>query len=166
MPYLVDGHNVIGTGLLPGISLADEDDEIKLVHLLRRYYARVRTPITVVFDQGLPGGRSASLSGGGVEVIFASALGQDADAVLISRIRRARHPSVLRVVTSDRRVQAVARAHGCRVISAQAFAHELSAPLPEPSPKEDVRLSEEEIEGWLRLFRTRRRGEEGQGKDR
>lgn len=158
MPYLVDGHNVIGTGLLPNISLADEDDEIKLVQLLRRYYARVRTPITVVFDKGLPGGRAKALSGGGVEVIFASAVGQTADAVLISRIRRTRHPASLRVVTSDRRVQAVAQAHGCRVISAQAFAHELTAPLPEV-PKDDIRLTEEEVEEWLRLFQ--RRGSSG-----
>lgn len=160
MPYLVDGHNVIGTGLLPNISLADEHDELKLVQLLRRYYARVRTPITVVFDKGLPGGRSKALSGGGVEVIFASAVGQTADAVLINRIRRTRHPASLRVVTSDRRVQAVAKAHGCRVISAHAFAHELTAPLPKVT-REDISLSEEEIEEWLRLFR----GQERSGPD-
>ncbi len=156
MPYLVDGHNVIGTGMLPGISLADEDDEVRLVRLLRRYYTRVRTPITVVFDRGLPGGQAPHLSGGGVEVVFASAVGQNADAVLISHIRRARRPASLRVVTSDRRVQSIARAHGCRIIPASVFAREITAPLPEMAATEDVRLSQEEVEEWLRLFRSRR----------
>ncbi len=156
MPYLVDGHNVIGTGILPGITLGDEGDEVKLVRLLRRYYARVRTPITVVFDQGLPGGTAAHLSGGGVEVVFASAAGQSADAILISHIRRARRPASLRVVTSDRRVQSVARAHGCRIIPAVVFAKEIIAPLPEMAATDDVRLSREEVEEWLQLFRSRK----------
>ncbi len=155
MPYLVDGHNLIGTGLLPNISLGDENDEVRLVWLLRRYQPRVRTRITVVFDRGLPGGRARHLSGGGVEVVFASA-GRSADDVIIARIRQARRPASLRVVSSDARVQAVARAHGCKVISAREFARELTRPLPHLVEREDVRLSEEEVEEWLRLFRQGR----------
>ncbi len=152
MPYLIDGHNLIGTGMLPGISLADEDDEAKLVALLRRFRARTRTRVTVVFDKGLPGGRSASLSGGGVEVVFASASGTSADAVIKARIRRARHPAGLRVVSNDVEVQRVARAYGCTVIPAAQFARELTRPPATEAKREDVRLSEEEIEEWLRLF--------------
>lgn len=160
MPYLIDGHNLIGTGLLPGISLADEDDEEKLVALLRRYQPRVRTRITVVFDKGLPGGRSTSLSGGGVEVVFASAAGHTADEVIKARIRRARNPAALRVVTSDIEVQRVARRFGCKVIPAARFARDLTTPLPDKAKEEDVRLSEEEIEEWMRLFREKK----GKGK--
>ena len=156
MPYLIDGHNVIGTGLLPGISLADENDEAKLVALLRRFRARARTRITVVFDKGLPGGRSAALSGGGVEVVFASAVGRSADEVLKSRIRAARNPASLRVVTSDLEVQRVARAHGCKVIPAPQFARDLTRPLPDRPKRDDVRLSEEEVEEWLKLFQQGR----------
>lgn len=155
MPYLIDGHNLIGTGLLPGISLSDEDDEVKLVRLLRRFQPRVRTRITVVFDKGLPGGQSRALSGGGVEVVFASASGQTADAVIKARIRHARHPQGLRVVTDDIEVQAVARQHKARVISSHAFVRELTRPLSKRPEREHVRLSEEEVEEWLRIFQER-----------
>ncbi len=155
MPYLIDGHNLIGTGLLEGITLADEDDEIKLVQLLKQYQPRARTRITVVFDRGLPGGRARALSGGGVEVIFAGS-GQTADDVIKARIRRARNPASLRVVSSDRSIQQTAKAHGCKVIPAKVFAHELRHPPSETSEWEDVRLTEEEIEEWLALFKQRK----------
>lgn len=35
MNYLIDGHNLIAR--TPGLSLADPDDEAKLVQLLRRW---------------------------------------------------------------------------------------------------------------------------------
>ena len=54
MPILIDGHNLIGR--LPDLRLDDPDDEAKLVLRLRAYAARTRKRITVVFDQGLPGG--------------------------------------------------------------------------------------------------------------
>ncbi len=159
MPYLIDGHNLIGTGMLPGISLADEDDEVKLVRLLRRFQARVRTPITVVFDRGIPGGFAAHLSGGGVTVIFAGMTGQSADEVIRARIRKARHPNALRVVTDDMAIQRVARERGCRVIPARTFARELVRPLPRRPEREDVHLSPEEVEEWLELFRRRKKGD-------
>ncbi len=153
MQYLVDGHNLIGTGRLPGISLADEDDEIKLIRLLRRYQSRVRVPITVVFDRGLPGGVAPHLSGGGVTVIFAGMSGQTADEVIRARVRKSRHPEALRVVTDDVAVQRVARERGCQVIPAHVFARELTRPLPQRPAREDVHLSPEEVEEWLALFR-------------
>ena len=157
MPYLIDGHNLIGTGMLPGIHLADEDDEEKLVRLLRRFQSRVRTRVTVVFDKGLPGGHSRQLSGGGVEVVFASASGQTADDVIKARIRHARHPEALRVVSNDVDVQALARRYKARVVPATAFVRELTRPLPRRPEREDVRLSKEEVEEWMRLFRQGKR---------
>ncbi len=156
MPYLIDGHNLIGTGLLQGITLADEDDEIKLVQLLKQYQPRARTRITVVFDRGLPGGRARALSGGGVEVIFAGS-GQTADDIIKARIRRSRNPASLRVVSSDRSIQQIARARGCKVIASNIFAHELLHTPSYPSEQEDVHLTEEEIEEWLALFKQRKK---------
>ncbi|HEY1409924.1 MAG TPA: hypothetical protein VF434_13360, partial [Promineifilum sp.] len=70
MNYLIDGHNLIAR--TPDLSLADPDDEAKLVALLRRWaMADRRRKVTVIFDGGLPAGESRNLSGSGVKAIFA-----------------------------------------------------------------------------------------------
>jgi hypothetical protein len=151
MPFLIDGHNLIGR--LPDIRLDDPDDEVKLVLCLRRFCARTGKRAVVVFDHGLPGGVSTSLSGGGVQVVFASA-GRTADGILCERIRRWRNPTGWAVVTSDRRVIDVARAKGARVMRAEAFARQLALPAEGEGPeKPDAHLSADEVAAWMALFR-------------
>jgi predicted RNA-binding protein with PIN domain len=154
MPVLIDGHNLIGR--LPDLRLDDPDDEVKLVARLRTYHARTGKRVTVVFDHGLPGGRSRELSGGGVEVVFASA-GRTADGILRERIRRARAPRGLMVVTSDRQVVVAAQAKGARVARAEDFVAQLGPPRSgeDESPgrtKTDAHLSPQEVEDWLAVF--------------
>ena len=151
MPLLIDGHNLIGK--LPDLSLEDPDDEAQLVARLRAYCAHTGKRATVVFDRGLVGGRSRELSGGGVEVIFASA-GHTADAILRRRIHQAHDPSALIVITSDGEVIATARARGARVMRSEAFAAQLSPPRAQPE-KREIHLSAGEVEEWLRVFRKR-----------
>ena len=153
MPLLIDGHNLIGR--LPDLGLDDPDDEVKLVARLRTYSARTGKRVTVVFDRGLPGGRSRELSGGGVEVVFASA-GHTADGILRERIRGARDPRGLMVVTSDREVMRAARASGARVMRSGKFAAKLKTPRA-ASVEQDVHLSAEEVEEWLTLFKRGKR---------
>ena len=150
MLVLIDGHNLIGR--LPDINLSDPDDEARLVSRLQGYAGRTGKRVVVVFDRGMPGGRSQALSGGPVEVIFAPT-GRNADRVLIGRIRHARNPGGLLVVTSDREVIAAARRRGAQVVPAGVFADELEpAPVSPGSTKEDVHLSADEVEAWLELF--------------
>jgi len=151
MPLLIDGHNLIGR--MPDLSLDDPDDEAKLVARLRTYCMRTRKRATVVFDQGLPGGPSEPLSRGGVKVVFAPA-GHTADSILRERIRRARDPRGLTVITSDREILAAARARGVRVMRSERFAHELVA-APRATGVDDVHLSPEEVDEWLRMFGER-----------
>jgi len=148
MPLLIDGHNLIGR--LPDLRLDDPDDEVKLVARLRAYRARTGKRVTVVFDRGLPGGHSQELSGAGVEVVFAAA-GHTADGILRERIRWARDPRGLTVVTSDREVIAAARARGARVMRSEEFSARLSASGPD-QVEQDVHLSPEEVDEWLRVF--------------
>ena len=149
MPLLIDGHNLIGR--LPDLRLDDPDDEAKLVARLRTYCARTRKWATVVFDCGLPGGRSHALSGGRVEVVFAPT-GHSADGILRERVRRARDPRGLTVITSDRQVIAAAQAGGARVMRAEEFAAQLSTERAVDAGEKDVRLSAAEVEEWLRVF--------------
>jgi predicted RNA-binding protein with PIN domain len=150
MPVLIDGHNLIGR--LPDISLADADDEAWLVSRLQAYAGRTGKRVTVVFDRGMPGGDSRALSSGRVQVVFAPT-GRNADRLLKARIRRARDPGGLTVVTSDREVIAMAQDRGARVVRAGAFVSDLDAPpAPVVGGKRDVHLSPEEVEAWLALF--------------
>lgn len=150
MPLLIDGHNLIGK--LDDLRLDDPDDEARLTARLRSYGARAGKRVTVVFDHGLPGGRS-ELSGRGVEVVFAST-GRTADGILRERLRRARDPRGLTVVSSDREVIAAAQERGARVIRSEEFAAQLSTPQT-IADEQDVHLSEEQVEEWLEVFESK-----------
>ena len=149
MPYLIDGHNLIPK--TPGISLDDPDDEAKLVQLIKRFCSRHKKKATVIFDRGLPGGESL-LSGGGVEVRFASS-SSNADAMIRNRLRKLRDPKNWTVVTSDGEVAQSARLRGARVMPSAEFAAELMAVNTGESEKEDRPLSKAEVSWWEELFR-------------
>ncbi len=139
---------------MPGQSLGDLDDEAELIRRLRKYAARHGAKITVVFDRGMPGGRSKDLSGGGVTAIFAADRHTNADKVLIERINNFPRPAEWVVVSSDNQVRAVAVKRKTMLKSAQEFAAIMTAP-----PKGDDRsvveekLSTEEVDEWLKLFK-------------
>jgi predicted RNA-binding protein with PIN domain len=153
---LIDGHNLIAQ--VPGLSLADPDDEQKLVALLRTYAQRKRAKIVVVFDSGLPGGESRELSGGGVTAIFAGSH-TIADRILIERIRELKRPSEWSVVSSDREVQQAADRREMLVRSSPEFASMLLAPPKRPANERPVMedpLSKDEVNEWLQMFKQRR----------
>jgi predicted RNA-binding protein with PIN domain len=148
MPLLIDGHNVIGR--MPDLSLADPEDESKLTRRVRQYCLRHRRRATLVFDGGLLGGRSPTLSTPEVEVVFASTT-RSADAVIRARLKKARDPAGLLVVSSDRAIQAAARARGARVVPAEDFVAEL-APQPPAEAEPSKPEAPGNVEEWLELF--------------
>ena len=157
---LIDGHNLIGQ--TPGLSLADPNDEQKLVVILRRYAARKNARIVVVFDSGTAshaGGKSRELSGGNVTAIFAGSH-TIADRVLMERIRELKKPGDWVVVSSDREVQQAAQQRKMTVWSSADFAKRMGAPpqreVEPPEPK-DSGLTQSEVDEWLRLFKRERK---------
>ena len=152
MHLLVDGHNLIGQ--VPGLSLADADDEARLVLLLRGYATRKRgRQVVVVFDRGVYG-HPQQLNGYGVTCHFAKSP-QDADTQLIRRLRALRRPREWALVSSDRQVARVAEECGVRVIGAHEFAAQLRASTSKarpPAEKPEAQLSPAEVEEWLRIF--------------
>ncbi len=152
MPYLIDGHNLIGQ--LPDIALDDPNDEAKLVQRLIGFAARTRKKIVIIFDQGLPGGYSG-LSTHSVKVIFAAAHQTNADKIMAERIRSIPDPANWTVVSSDREILSAAQTRGMRPMSAAQFAHSLRRPptiAPDPSENPNPIIKPEDIDEWLRLF--------------
>jgi uncharacterized protein len=154
---LIDGHNLIGQ--TPDLSLADPNDEQKLVVMLRQYAARKNARIVVVFDSGNPGGRSKELSGGHVTAIFAGSH-TIADRILMERIRELKQPGDWVVVSSDREVQQAAQRRKMNVWSSTDFARRMGAPPQreiEPPEAKDSGLTKSEVDEWLRLFKQERK---------
>lgn len=151
MPFLIDGHNVIAA--LPDIALTDPHDEAKLVLKLRAWAGRGRRKATVVFDGGVPGGYSRRLSGGGLEVVFASRRHTDADSIIRARLRHLRDGPNWTVVSSDHEVLNAARRAGARTLTAQAFTQQL-APAPRLNLGKPEDVSADDVEQWLEVFGT------------
>jgi hypothetical protein len=157
MPYLIDGHNLIGRH--PELSLADPDDERELLKLLADYARRSRRTLVIFFDRGQPGSRPQRH--GSLEVHFVPSA-RTADDALLDYLGKLPDPRNWRVVTSDRRVAAQARHHGAVVISADEFLRSMRAVSPPPGRAShdgqgSARTSEaDDIEEWLRAFERRR----------
>ena len=157
MQYLIDGHNLIAR--TPGLSLADPDDEAKLVALLRRWaVADARRKVTVIFDAGLPAGEARHLSGGSVKAIFAPN-NSTADAVIIRRIEAIGNPAEFVVVSSDGEVMAAAARRRVATQRSEVFAtamlndRHFGGREPAPAARPDApAMSPNELQEWLALF--------------
>ena len=111
--WLVDGYNVLCTGLLGGRDRRDwwsPERRAELVARLERF-DRADAEIWVVFD----GERTpdAGESPGRVQTVFAPS----ADAWLAQQVRTRAEAEPVAVVTADRQVAARARHRGARVVS-------------------------------------------------
>jgi predicted RNA-binding protein with PIN domain len=156
MPYLIDGHNLIGQ--LPDISLDDPDDEAKLVQKLMAFVARTNKRCVVVFDNGLPGGRSR-MSTGQVEVVFANNR-SNADRVMMERIQKAKDPGQWIVVSNDNAVLFAAKQRKMKALKSAEFVSMINPPPKQRRKEEDrpadVHLSPAEVEAWLRIFEKKK----------
>jgi predicted RNA-binding protein with PIN domain len=147
MPYLIDGHNLIGH--TPGLRLDDPDDEQKLVEKLRAYLVREHKTGTVVFDKGLPGG-AAKWSNSVLEVRFAPHP-KTADDLIRERLLKEKNPRGLTVITADRDLQIAAQRAGAAVKHPAAFARAMLAP-PVGASKKETGLTKDEVEAWEKEF--------------
>lgn len=151
MPFLIDGHNLIGQ--TPDLQLDDPDDEQKLIVLLRGYLARVKKSGVVIFDRGSLAAPK-NLSSRRLSVRFAR-LPRTADDLISDWLHKERNPQGLTVVTSDGRLAHLAQQAGASVIDSAAFAREMLAAPARPSQKE-TGLRPEQVAEWEREFKRRR----------
>ena len=149
MPYLIDGHNVIAA--MESIELDDPNDEAKLVMKLRAWTARINRRAILIFDGGIPGGPSRTLSTPDVHVVFAARQHTIADRIIRERIRELPDAPNWTVISSDREILDEALAAGAQTLTAQAFADALERPPDADKEKPDT-VSASEIEAWLAIF--------------
>ena len=149
MPYLIDGHNLIPK---MGLRLDSLDDEMELVAILQEYCRLSRKTVEVYFD-GAPAPQAGTRKLGTVTAHFVH-LGSSADHAIRARlIALGRSAKNWTVVTSDRQIQAEARAVQAEVLSSEAFATMLkNAHRSARKTNQDRPLSHDEVEEWMRLF--------------
>ncbi len=132
MAYIIDGHNLIG--VLPDISLAQPDDEARLVDRLLSYRAARSGDMVVFFDgspAGAPVARRSGPASAGIDVRYAPA-GQSADDAIVEYLRGRRQPGQYAVVTNDQGLIARVRALGASVLTASQFSAQLARRKPKP----------------------------------
>ena len=152
MPYIIDGHNLIPR--VPGLSLQDVEDELQLVNMLQEFCRVNRKKVEVYFDNAPPGSPGARTYGSVVARFIRQ--GDTADNAIRKKLARlggeARNWTV---VSSDREVQAYARAAKAKVLTADMFAGQLlgsSETGDDQELQEGGELSEEEVEDWMKIF--------------
>ncbi len=149
MPYLIDGHNLIGK--LPGLHLNELEDEQKLVELLETFCQQNgQKKAEVFFDNAAPGQSGARVFTR-VTARFVRA-GLTADAAIANHLKRLGNAAAnWTVVSSDREVQAAARRARARIESSEDFARRLQAPASGGKP-DDPQVSDGEVDDWLAVF--------------
>lgn len=131
MPEIVDGNNLIGRlggGTREG-----------LVTELCEVARRKRKKLTVVFDGPPDAGRAKVQAFGDVQVVYAAP--RSADDEIVRRIREARDPRGVTVVTDDRALAATVSAAGARTAGIEIFQRDASARLGAAPPAEPAKPS-------------------------
>jgi predicted RNA-binding protein with PIN domain len=154
MALIIDGHNLIAQ--LPGISLADPEDEEKLINLLQAYCRVKRKKVEVYFDRA-PAGYAGKERHGLVLAIFVPS-GTTADEAIMARLKKlGKKARNMKVVSSDRQVQAATRAAHAMVVASDEFVIEwqsIVAEKPDLDPRNKP-LTQEEVEAWEDIFENR-----------
>ena len=153
MPYLIDGHNLIPK---LGLRLDSLDDEMELIAVLQEFCRLGRRQVEVYFD-GAPAPHAGTRKLGTVTAHFVP-LGTTADNAICKRLKKmGKSARNWTVISSDRQVQAEARAVQADVISSDSFAVTLKqARNSAPKPTNEHKLSSQEVDDWLKLFEQRR----------
>jgi predicted RNA-binding protein with PIN domain len=149
MPYLIDGHNLIPK---LGLRLESMDDELELAAILQEFCRLERRRVEVYFD-GAPAHQAGERKMGNVTAHFVAKTSTADDAIRRRLGRMGKTAQNWTVVSSDRQVQADARAVRAEVLSSDEFAKMLKRAINSPrTSKAERSLSESEVEEWMRLF--------------
>jgi len=157
MPYLIDGNNVIGQAA--DLDLADPRSHDALILKLLAFQRVTRKRIRLVFD----GPRDAEPAVVAVNEKFTvhhPAPGETADDVLEAMMARGLDRRQTVVVSSDRGVRDIARAHGLRTLTAPEFVREVKSALRERRAARELEKRERppsplETRLWSEVFRSK-----------
>lgn len=153
MPYLIDGHNLIPK---LGLRLDSAEDEMELLRMLGEYCRYSRKQGLEVYFDGAPTPMAGSRQIGLIKAHFVHQ-GISADDAIRNRLKKlGKAAKNWSVVSSDRQVQADARAAHAAVISSDEFAEQVMNVLRAgpPSGSSQPTLGPAQLDEWMELFRN------------
>ena len=149
MPYMIDGHNLIGK--IPGMKLDDLDDEQELIKLLQEYCLQTGKNAEIYFDKSATGHVRARVHGR-VTARFVRS-GETADEAISRHLKRLGNEAAnWTVVSSDAQVQRAAKRARARVIPSETFSTDLLAESTSPGANDAPTISDDEVDEWMELF--------------
>ncbi len=154
---VIDGHNLIPK--VPGIHLADPDDENKLIQMIGEYCRLSRTRADLFFD-GAPAGSSPHSRLGLVSVHHVKQGGTADDAIIRHLRREGQNARNILVISSDHRVQVEAKALRAETMTSESFNRTMQQAFSSPAVVDAIRNkppSETEVEEMLKLMQETRK---------
>jgi uncharacterized protein len=154
MRWIIDGHNLVP--FIPGLSLADLDDENRLIEWVQQFLKGNHDSIELYFDKAAIG-QPKTRSLGRLKIIHVDRK-IIADQAIIQRLNQLGNAAEqVTVVSSDHSIQTNARAARAKVMDSPAFftyairqsARKTTKTNPDPA------LSTQEVDEWLNLFSSR-----------
>jgi predicted RNA-binding protein with PIN domain len=156
MPFIIDGYN-----LLHSIRKTSEDwdavGDIRLCHVLGRFFQKIGEKGEIVFDGKGPPEKSRFENIEKLEVLF-TGLKSDADTVIENKIESSTAPKGLTIVSSDRRIRRAGRSRKTTVMKSEEFWIAVCKRLSRNrkkvvEPLEKRRgLNEGETKQWMKYF--------------
>lgn len=132
----------------------------KLLGILKDYKQKKKKDITVIFDGKKEEGSSLMKEKvNGIKVRYSH--DYSADFIIMSIIKNDKEPRMITVVTSDKEILFFLNRYFTPSIKSEDFSEMIKEELTEkpdlePEKKEDVKLDEEEISFWQKLFNEKK----------
>ena len=144
-------------GSSPDISLEDNDSREKLVTLVKKFQRRKNSKVIVVFD-GEPESFLQEKNPSEKIIVKYPEFGHSADDEIKKILEGYTYFRDVTVITSDRELKDFARNKGAKIINSIEFYYELkrsfrvSGEIEMKQKRIDTKLSEGEIDHWLKIF--------------
>jgi predicted RNA-binding protein with PIN domain len=133
-----------------------------LVRIVDEWARRGQDRITIVFD-GPPPRRELAKQMDSTRVFVRFSAPATADDVIVDMVQNARHPTAIRVITSDTAIRHEAKYRRCRHTDSASFVRELFATTDstqlkqtesEKKPEKPKSVPAEEVEEWMDVFNS------------
>jgi predicted RNA-binding protein with PIN domain len=150
--YIIDGYNLIHA--VPSLKQLLQHDGYqareRLIAAVSRLTFKKKFRCTIVFDGAKPIDIQAPSSHAPIHIVFSSPV--SADAKIRDMITASKNRTQLVIISSDHEILNYAKVCSCATHTSKYFAVLLFEESDSGEEKEDVPLTKNQVDDWIRLF--------------